>query len=694
MPHLYAAQVNADVVQVINKTGIAQVIINLDVHFDFEPSAEEVEQARRLRSLKAIEPRPELSKSEKLQRMNQAVTAVQEEVLLAVAHLDETQFQLSIQYGYIAALVADVGQEALDILRQHPKVTLIQLNAVGEASLTTNVPLINGDKVHSLSPTSYSGDGISVAVLDSGIDTDHNDFTSDGAIVDEKCFVNEGCPPSNASESNSAEDDYGHGTHVSGIITSPNGVAPDSKIVAVKVINDGGFFQLSYLMSGVDWVITNLDSISPEIRVMNMSLGLTDRFDDASKCDTAYPSYTKTFNQLANELDVVVFAASGNNGDTSAIDWPSCLSDVIAIGNSNSNDVLHDFGNRGALVEIVAPGVDIDSTKMGGGTKADTGTSMSSPMAAGVAALLLEKDPSLSAALIKQKLIDTGKDISGYSRVDALAAIEDSTTQALLQLTQNSIPYRNGGTYNLGIFNQNANISKQFKLFNLGNEASITSNFNLTTGDTINLEGTFPTNIAANSSDIFTLSFPTDTEGSYSGAINFDYSNDPNNTNFTTNLNWRVCDGVLPIASDFNNPTGCWGTTVLHNPDVAKDYFFISNNDLTDIANKYGKDSFQFKSSIIVDYSYTNAQIELTAPAFSTVGNENVSISFDFYERNGTDDTDKMTVQWSTDGENWQDIEEFNCQTSIGSGWQPKNVTLPSGAENKSTIYINFLFDA
>jgi len=519
MPYLYAAQVNADVVQVINKTGIAQVIINLDVHFDFEPNAEEIEQARRLRSLNAIEPHPELSKSEKLQRMNQAVTAVQEEVLLAVAHLDETQFQLSIQYGYIAALVADVGQEALDILRQHPKVTLIQLNAVGEASLTINVPLINGDKVHILTPTSYSGDGISVAVLDSGIDTDHSDF-SGGAIVDAKCFVNAGCPPSNASESNSAEDDYGHGTHVSGIITSPNGVAPDSKIVAVKVINDGGYFQLGNLMSGVDWVITNLDSIRPEIRVMNMSLGLTDRFDDASRCDTAYPSYTKTFNQLANELDVVVFAASGNNSDTSAIDWPSCLSDVIAIGNSNNNDVLHDSGNRGALVKIVAPGVDIDSTEMSGTTKVDTGTSMSSPMAAGVAALLLEKDASLSAALIKQKLIDTGVDISGYSRVDALAAIEDSTTQALLQLTQNSVPYLNDATYDLGIFNQNANISKLFKLFNLGNEVLVTSDFSLT-GDTIGIEDFFPSGVASNSSETFTLNIPTDTEGSYSGAINF-----------------------------------------------------------------------------------------------------------------------------------------------------------------------------
>ncbi|WP_353570200.1 S8 family serine peptidase [Candidatus Albibeggiatoa sp. nov. BB20] len=701
IPNLYAAQVNTDVAQAINNTGSAYVIINLEVNFDFEPTDEQIQQTRRLRSLKAIEPRPELSKTEKLQRINQAVTAVQEEVLFALQHLDTNQFQLTTQYGYIAALVADIGQEALAILRQQPKVTLIQLSPQGQASLSTSVPLLNVDDVHSLSPSSYSGDGISIAVLDSGIDTDHSDF-SDGAIIDEKCFVNAGCQPSNADESNSAEDDYGHGTHVSGIITSPDGIAPDSDIVAVKVIDGSGFFQLSDLMSGVDWIVENLDSISPDIRVINMSLGLTDRYSDVNECNSAYPSYTETFNQLANEFDVITFAASGNNSEASNIDWPSCLTDVIAVGNSNSGDTLHSTGNRGDLLEIVAPGVSIVSTEMDGTTKADTGTSMSSPMAVGIAALLLEKDDTLSAALIKQKFIDTGVDIIDnsitYKRVDALAAIQDETAQALLQLTQDSSPYLNGETYDLGVLSQGADISEQFKLFNLGNEVLVTSDFSLT-GDTIGIEDFFPSGIASNSAETFTLNIPTDTEGSYSGSINFD-SNDSNNSSFITTLEWLVCDGELPVSSDFDDPTGCWSATVLYNPDyetpLASPNDFIDDADLIKLVNKASEISFQFESSLIVNYTYSFAQAQLTTSAFSTTAYENVSLDFDFYERNGSGDDDKMKVQWSTDGEDWQDIDdgEFNCQTSSSAGWKQKNLIFPEEAENESTIYLNFLFEA
>ncbi|MCV6637248.1 S8 family serine peptidase [Candidatus Albibeggiatoa sp. nov. NOAA] len=689
-------------IQTIHHQGYAHVIINLETTFDLEPDETQAKQTRRIRSLKTIEPRPELSKSEKLQRISEAVAVVQGEVLIALAHLDDNQFKLSTQYDYIAALVADIDKEALAILQQHPKVGVIQLSPKGQASLTTSIPLINADDVHSLSPTSYTGDGISVAVLDSGIDTDHSDF-SDGAIVDEKCFVNAGCPPSNTSESNSAEDNYGHGTHVSGIITSADGVAPNAKIVAVKVINGTGHFQLEDLMSGVDWIIANLDDISPEIRIINMSLGLSNRYGDASECDTAYPSYTETFNQLANELDVIPFASSGNNSETSEIDWPSCLSDVIAVGNSNSSDALHSSGNRGELVEIVAPGVNIVSTEMGGTTTADTGTSMSSPMAAGVAALMLEKDSSLSAALIKQRMVDNGVSITEspitYKRVDALASIQDETTQAILQLTQNSSAYLNAESYYLGTFNQDADVSKQFKLFNLGNNALVNTNFSLT-GDTINLEDTFPTTVASNSSELFTLEFPSDTMGSYTGAINFD-SNDPNNANFTTTIEWMICDGILPITDDFDDETGCWMRSLVDNPD---DYFNLNYNsanfpfeteEMQLIAYKTysSEDTVWFNASQVTDQGKPSAKADLTLPTFSTIGSENISINFDWYERNGSGDDDKVTVRWSEDGSNWQDIEDFDCQTS-NSGWQPQSVTLPSGAEGKGTIYINFLFEA
>jgi subtilisin family serine protease len=474
-----AAEVNPDIIQAIALEGKVSAIIHLQVQFDLEPT----EQSRQTRSIKSTEPEIELTTAEKLERISQAIAPVQAEILAAVGHLDASQFNLTLQYSHIAALVADIGAEALAILRQHPNVLAIQVNSVGSVSLDDAKPVIKvtdnaTDKNRTVTQT---GAGITVAVLDSGIDTDHEHFN--GVIVGQKCYVNKESKCANGtSEDDSAEDDNGHGTHVSGIIASPNGVAPGSEIMAVKIADNSGVFQLADLMAGVNWVMSGLSNNN--VKIMNLSLGLSDSFNDAQACDFFHPSYTTIFGQLSNEFKVSIFAASGNDNDAEKIDWPSCLSNVIAVGNSNNSDVLHtgegSGGNRGALLEIVAPGVNIKASKKGGGTEERTGTSMSSPMAAGVAALLLQKTPGLSPSLIKQKLISTGTDgFTDYKRIDATEALADTTTQAIMQVTHNSIPLFNDKTYDFGIFSRNDVINRNFKIYNLGNDDLIISDFNV-----------------------------------------------------------------------------------------------------------------------------------------------------------------------------------------------------------------------
>jgi hypothetical protein len=132
----------------------------------------------------------------------------------------------------------------------------VDLDVGGSGHLAQSVPLIQADKVHALG---FTGRGVTVAVLDSGLATTHPDLSD--ALLSEQCFCTNadgtGCCPDGSTQQSgpgSAEDDQGHGTNVTGIITSagriaPVGVAPDAGIVAVKVIDSQGRFASSAQVS-------------------------------------------------------------------------------------------------------------------------------------------------------------------------------------------------------------------------------------------------------------------------------------------------------------------------------------------------------------------------------------------------------------------------------------------------------------
>jgi len=223
-------------------------------------------------------------------------------------------------------------------------------------------------------------------------------------------------------------DDQGHGTHVAGIIGSKDagngGVAPGSMLMSGKVLDNTGSGFSSWVISGIDWcVLFDAD-------VINLSLGAT-RF--SSPCDSR-PMAMAANNAVAQ--GVVVVASSGNDNSPNKVDDPACGSNVMAIGATDDNDNSVGFSNRGALLDVVAPGVGILSTQIGGGFTQKTGTSMAAPHVTGTAALILQAFPGLTPAEVRTIIRDNAVDLGnpgfdttfGYGRVDAFAFLPEDDT--------------------------------------------------------------------------------------------------------------------------------------------------------------------------------------------------------------------------------------------------------------------------
>jgi subtilisin family serine protease len=234
---------------------------------------------------------------------------------------------------------------------------------------------LNGTYVYN-----FTGSGVRVYVIDTGIRTTHTQFGGRASAVYDAFGGN-------------GQDCNGHGTHVAGTIGgSTYGVAKSAMLRAVRVLNCSGSGSTSGVIAGVNWVTQN--HIKPA--AANMSLG----GGASSSLDTAV--------QNSINAGVTYAVAAGNSSTDACTQSPARVGAAITVGSSTSSDARSSFSNFGTCVDIFAPGSSITSAWSTSDTATNTisGTSMASPHVAGVAALYLQRFPSASPATVRNAIVN------------------------------------------------------------------------------------------------------------------------------------------------------------------------------------------------------------------------------------------------------------------------------------------------
>ena len=380
--------------------------------------------------------------------------------------------EITRTYKIINGLAANLPAKAIQNLKNNPSVISIDPDVEFHAIELDADTRIGASQVWTLGTNQATGNGVRVAILDTGIDTDNVEFGY-GRII--------GCHSEMGLAEPTCEDLHGHGTHVAGIIgasgvdSAAKGVAYDVSYLIDKVLSKNGSGSLDGIIAGIDWAVAN------NAKVISMSLG-TSAYSDQSapNCDTWYPTMTSAVNNAITHGVTVVVAAG--NSDIAGVGLPACISNTIAVAAVNDNDSLASFSSIGGAVKdhgISAPGVNIYSSLPGNTYASWSGTSMATPVVTGSIALLLEDHPSMTPASIKNALFSTActgsttpscptgavPNISyGYGRVDVLRALNSiisSPTPTVPSIPQNlsatpvstsqinlswSVPTSNGGS--------------------------------------------------------------------------------------------------------------------------------------------------------------------------------------------------------------------------------------------------------
>lgn len=335
--------------------------------------------------------------------------------------LQKTRSRLSHHLPELGFTCARLGAGALQEVCCCQGVTRVWVDGQVRVLLDAAVPGAGAARAVS----GYTGQGVTIAIVDTGI-YPHPDLQ--GRITGFRDFVKNRETP---------YDDNGHGTHVAGCAAGDGassgglyrGPAPGARLVGVKVLDKAGSGQISNLLAGINWVIENRERLA--IRVMNMSLGAPAR--SACTADPLCQAVERTW-----AAGITVLVAAGNEGPgAGSVSSPGINPRVITVGAvddkgtpDRADDQLAQFSSRGPTPEglhkpdILAPGTAITSVRaprsyidkssrqarVGEHYLTLSGTSMATPLLAGIVALLLEARPELTPDGVKARLLATAED--------------------------------------------------------------------------------------------------------------------------------------------------------------------------------------------------------------------------------------------------------------------------------------------
>ena len=314
----------------------------------------------------------------------------------------------------VVEVAAGTAEEALAALQNDADVEAVELDYVMSALVTTpndprysaqwHLPKIQANSAWDITKGTTAR---TIAIIDTGVDMNHADIKS--KLVAGYDFVN---------NDTSAHDDHGHGTHCAGIAAGLTnnaldaaGVDWNARVMPIKVLSASGSGYTSDIVEGVYWAVDH------GAHVISMSLGggaFTQSFQDA-------------INYAWNNGRIVVAAAGNSN--TSAKHYPAAYANVVAVASTTSTDARSSFSNYGTWVDIAAPGSSIEALRLGGGTTVMSGTSMATPVVAGVMSLAWSKNTGYSNSAVVNRVLSTADAIPGTGtywlngRVNAYRAV-------------------------------------------------------------------------------------------------------------------------------------------------------------------------------------------------------------------------------------------------------------------------------